>query len=110
MAKRNINRTTLKIEAPKNSGEVGHYRVQLVISPTSRAVTSCHFDLLNQQGGGLALQSLRSKDTQWDLARDVADVFMKSAAWELLREREPDRQYVIDQHGQEIKRGRNKGA
>jgi len=71
---------------------------------------SCHFYLLNEQGGVLVFQSLRSKDTQWDLARDVAEVFLKSAAWELLREREPDGRYVIDQHGQEIKRGRNKGS
>lgn len=69
---------------------------------------SCHVDLHNKEGGGLVIQNLRSKDTQWDLARDVAEVFLKSAAWKLLREREPDRQYVIDQHGQEIKRGRKK--
>jgi hypothetical protein len=115
MIARRINRSTLKnlsarrrprgvevqanFEASKISGEVGRYYMVILLNPASGAVVDIQSTILNRKGGSDADQTRRSKDTQWDLAKDLADIFLKSEAWKILREREPDHKYVIDQYG-----------
>ena len=101
---------TATFEAAKTSGEIGHYKVQLTIDPISRVVRSPHFVLRNKSGGGFVLQNTKGKDAQWDLAREVGDMFLKTPAWTLLRDREPDSKFVVDREGRRIERGRKSGG
>jgi hypothetical protein len=124
MSARSIDRSTLKIlgakrlwngvhltatfEAPKTSGGVGGYTMTIRLNPASGAVESIH-PTLHKPDGGVVDQTRHSKDTQWDLAKDLTAVFLKSEAWKILRDREPDRTYRIDKYGREIGR-RSKAA
>ena len=113
MPKRQIDRSTLRFvnarrgprgivvtasfEAPKSTSGVGLYNAQVTIDPLSNGLVSCWIDLQNRAGGTYASPRFRSKDTQWDIARDVADIFMKTLAWNILVAREPEWDYLIDQ-------------
>ena len=114
MSKRQIDRSTLEFvnarrgprgivvtasfEAPKSTSGVGRYNAQVTIDPLSRGVVFCWIDLQNRAGGTYVRPRFRSKDTQWDIARDVAAVFMKTSAWKILVAREPDWDYLIDEN------------
>ena len=72
------------------------------IDPAKKGIVAFHFTLHNRKGGGLVLQANLSKDTQWGIAKEIRDQFLKSPAWKILKDREPDRKYVIDGAGKEM--------
>ena len=90
---------TASFDAPKlSTGEPGRYMVQMTIDPTTRGMRSPHFSL--SRGGskylamhGSGLDELRS------FAYQIRDLFLKSQAWEILKQREPDPYFSVNHLG-----------
>ena len=117
MKKRHIDRSTLTIicarrmplgievaatfQAPKTSGDLGHYYAQVTINPSNRSIVSQRMRLRNPKNADQVFQNPRSKDTQRDLALDLVDVFLKTPAWSELLGRVVDPDYRVDASGQQ---------
>jgi hypothetical protein len=122
MDKPSINQSTIKcwarrmprrvaveatFEAPKASGEPGQYRIQIVIDARTKGIIGLPiFHSRDHAGKFSAFQDARRLDRKRQMAREVRDVFLKSASWEALRGREPDPAVIIDPEGKEIRRER----
>jgi hypothetical protein len=86
-------------DAPKlSTGEPGSYMLQMTIDPTTRALKHPHFSERRAGAGYLAMRG-SGLDELRSFAREVRDLFLKSPAWEALKDRGPDPDYSIDHLG-----------
>jgi hypothetical protein len=92
----------VRFEAPKSSGDTGEYEAQFYIDPKTRAVKDARFTLRNRIDGAAVSQRYNSKDNQWKLARELGNMFLRRPAWELLRNREPDIRYIVNEQGDPV--------
>lgn len=95
---------TARFDAPKStSGEIGSYRLRVTIEPLhgGRCMPVSHH-LGNRSGGGSVSFTHVSNDRINDLAEEAREVFLATPAWSLLRDRSPDRHFVVDGQGEPL--------
>ena len=87
-------------DAPKlSTGEPGSYSVSMLVDPQTRGIIGRpHFHLRREgaeyraaHGGGL--------DDLRKFAYEIRDIFLKSAAWAILEDRQPDLDFSVDEGG-----------
>jgi hypothetical protein len=87
-------------QAPKTTGGMGQYDVNLLIDPSTGGLLSSAPWLHNRKGGSEVDQS---PTKQREIALELRDMFLKLPAWDVLKNREPDWFTAVDPQGNLIR-------
>lgn len=82
-----------------STGRPARYQVIFVVSPKTGAVMAGSHFMYSRDGSKYLAFHGGGKDQLRQLANQIGDRFLASAAWATLRNREPDRNYVINHLG-----------
>jgi hypothetical protein len=97
-----------RFDAPKlSTGEPGSYRLHMTVDPKTRVFKHSKFTF-HRVGAEHLVPHESGLDKLRPWAEKIRDLFLKSPAWEALKDREPDPKYWVDQEGKiSIKDRRN---